>query len=259
MTQYLEYPTAQGPETFTANGGDNTLTLNGSSVNILYDVLTNTKGVSLSGTGFSYNNGTTTSSVTWNDLKSMVDRLASVSASSNSTTLNVTNKVIVTNGTNTLTLSSENNIRKILIGTNAGTSGQFLTSGGTGNLNWTTYTPSSSSIHASTEIVTSTTATNVTSSLDVNNPSGVVFFASNTGRPSARTYFLPAVTKAGYICQIRNNGGELWNISISDSQTGAFNGTTSKTTTVNSGGSLVVKYLGNIDVTGNGSTNVWIT
>ena len=114
MTQYLEYPTAQGPETFTANGGDNTLTLNGSSVNILYDVLTNTKGVSLTGTGFSYNNGTTTSSVTWADLKSMVDRLASVSAESDATSLHVTNKVVVTNGSNSLTLSSENNIENFL-------------------------------------------------------------------------------------------------------------------------------------------------
>ena len=257
MTQYLEYPTAQGPETFTANGGDNTLTLNGSSVNILYDVLTNTKGVSLTGTGFSYNNGTTTSSVTWADLKSMVDRLASVSAESDATSLHVTNKVVVTNGSNSLTLSSENNIRKLLIGTNAGTSGQVLTSGGTGNLSWANYTSSSSSIFASVDAITvSSNASPVTSLLAASNPVGFVFFANNTGRAFKRVYNLPTPTNAGYICAFRNNGGHPWIISAG---TGVIYGAGESTLEISASASFLLKYLGVVDVSGSGTAvHTWM-
>ena len=261
MTQFLEFPTAQGPETFTENDGNNTLTLSGSSVNILYDVLTNTKGVSLTGSGFTYNNGSTTSSVTWANLKTMSDLLTATALTTptDSTTLNVTNQMRVTNGSNTIILSTRNNVRQILINNNAGTSGQVLISGGTGNLAWGNYSASSSSIHASIESVTSTTSTNINSSLDINNPSGIVFFASNTGKATPRIYFLPLVVKAGYICHIKNNGGQAWTISMNAAQTGGFNGTESKTINLGSGSAVVVKYLGSIDVTGNGETNVWIT
>jgi hypothetical protein len=211
MTQYLEYPTAQGEETFISNGGANKVVLNGSSINILYDVLTNAKGVQLTGTGFTYNNGTTTTTVTWAELKSMANLLSALYDDGNPNTLTVSDQLSVTNsdGTASIVLSARDGVNQILLNGSAGTTGQFLTSGGLSGLTWTSLPPST--IHASVQVVSNANESPPITRLDINNPNGVVFINC---QPSLKTYYLPTGMKVGYMVSIRNNSGASWKLSV---------------------------------------------
>jgi hypothetical protein len=211
MTQYLEAPIAQGPETFSANGGENKVVLNGSSINILYDVLTNVKGVEFTGTGFNYNDGTTITSVTWANLKSMAALLPTLVASGDPEIITVTDQLRITNSqqTSSIVFSARGGVNQIFLNGSAGTTGQVLTNSGSTGLEWTTIP--TSTIHASVQIVSSTMPSPPVTTLDINNPNGFVFI---TAVPASPIYYLPTGMKAGYMVSIRNNSGSTWKISV---------------------------------------------
>ena len=139
---YLQYPTAQGSETFTGNSGNNQLVVGASSVQIGYDKLTTPKGIEITGAGFYYDNGDVISTTTWANLQTKVEAVAALAPATDATTLNVNDAITIQNGetpvgTNTIILSTSAGYNQLLLNDNAGTVGQVLTSGGEdGSLTW---------------------------------------------------------------------------------------------------------------------------
>jgi len=139
---YLEFPTAQGAETWTANSGNNELVVGAGSISIGYDVLTVPKGVAFSGQGFAYNNGTVVSNTTWSGLQTKIEAIQALAPASDSTTLNVNDAITIQNGesptaTNTIIISASAGDNQLLLNDDAGTAGYVLTSGGAdGSMTW---------------------------------------------------------------------------------------------------------------------------
>jgi hypothetical protein len=138
----LEFPTAQGAETWTANSGNNELVVGAGSISIGYDVLTVPKGVAFSGQGFAYNNGSVVSNTTWAGLQTKIEAIQALAPASDATTLNVNDAITIQNGespvgTNTIILSASAGDNQLLLNDDAGTAGYVLTSGGPdGSMTW---------------------------------------------------------------------------------------------------------------------------
>jgi len=139
---YLEYPDAQGAETFSSNAGDNTLVVGATELSIGYDKLTTPKGIALNGQGFAYDNGTAVSTTTWSGLQTKIEAIQALAPASDSTTLNVNNAITIQNGespigTNNIILSASAGDNQLLLNDDAGEVGYVLTSGGAdGSMTW---------------------------------------------------------------------------------------------------------------------------
>jgi hypothetical protein len=139
---YLEFPTAQGAETWTENSGNNELVVGAGSISIGYDLLTEAKGIAFSGQGFGYNDGTTTTNTTWSNLQIKVQAVSALAPAQDATTLNVNDAICIQNGespvgTNTIILSTSAGENQLLLNDSAGTEGYVLTSGGPdGSMTW---------------------------------------------------------------------------------------------------------------------------
>jgi hypothetical protein len=144
---YLEFPTAQGAETWTANSGNNELVVGAGSISIGYDLLTEAKGIAFSGQGFGYNDGTTTTNTTWSNLQTKVQAVSALAPAQDATTLNVNDAICIQNGesptgTNTIIISASAGDNQLLLNDSAGAEGQVLTSGGAdGSMTWETPNP----------------------------------------------------------------------------------------------------------------------
>ena len=139
---YLEFPDAQGAETFSSNAGDNTLVVGASELSIGYDKLSVPKGIAMNGQGFAFNNGTTVSTTTWAGLQTKIEAIQALAPASDSTTLNVNDAITIQNGesptaTNTIIISTSAGDNQLLLNDDAGTVGYVLTSGGAeGSMSW---------------------------------------------------------------------------------------------------------------------------
>jgi len=139
---YLEFPDAQGAETFSSNAGDNTLVVGASELSIEYDKLSVPKGIAMNGQGFAFNNGTTVSTTTWSGLQTKIEAIQALAPASDSTTLNVNDAITIQNGesptaTNTIIISASAGDNQLLLNDDAGTAGYVLTSGGAdGSMTW---------------------------------------------------------------------------------------------------------------------------
>lgn len=141
-TTYLEFPEAQGAETFTNNGGNNTLVVGASELSIGYDLLTVPKGIAFNGQGFAYNDGAVVSSTTWSGLQTKIEAIQALAPASDATTLNVNDAICIQNGetpvgTNNIIISTSAGDNQLLLNDSAGTLGYVLTSGGAdGSMTW---------------------------------------------------------------------------------------------------------------------------
>ena len=141
----LTYPTAQGAESWT--NGIRTTTIDNSGILIQNNpgILT---AIGFNANGIAYNDGFTTSTLTWPNFFVKQAAVAALSQASNSTTLNINKTLQIQNGETTLpptsfiSLDASGNLLRMNLcqdGTTAnyGTSGYVLKSGGaSGTLTW---------------------------------------------------------------------------------------------------------------------------
>lgn len=149
----LNFPYAQGAETFT-DGTDTLILDNGLATFSTIQSFVQS-GIGLNATGFAYDNGTTTDTVTWSNLVTKVQAIGAITATSTpvsppaqTITLNVNNTLQIQDGeTATLphpfiSLSADGGDLRMNLSPNGitnayGTAGQILTSGGSaGSLSW---------------------------------------------------------------------------------------------------------------------------
>ena len=70
--------TMEGPTISTLNAGDNTYGSGANGISILEDVLTTPNGITLNSVGISYDNGTTITSTSWDDISTRVAQLSAI-------------------------------------------------------------------------------------------------------------------------------------------------------------------------------------
>ena len=69
---------ADGPMTASLNAGDNTYASGANGISILEDVLTTPNGITMNSVGISYDNGTTITSTSWDDISTRVAQLSAI-------------------------------------------------------------------------------------------------------------------------------------------------------------------------------------
>ena len=144
----LNYPVAQGAETWTNGTATSIVESGGISLSVLNEGIL--QGVGLNGDGFGWNNGTTTTTISWDALSTKVQAVSALSSAYNASTLNVNNAVAIQNGETTgpptsfisftagddnlrLNLSPDGSFNPV----NFGTAGDVLHSGGaSGSMYW---------------------------------------------------------------------------------------------------------------------------
>ena len=140
---YLEFPVAQGPVSFVSSSNQTTIGAN--NLAILTNVGTTDNGIIFGANGLVYNGMTGPLGITWSNLATKIEAIASLTQATNATTLNINNTISIQNGetesvpTQTIVISADASGNRLALDGDYGTSGQILTSGGdAGSLSWTT-------------------------------------------------------------------------------------------------------------------------
>lgn len=138
---YLEYPEAQGAESFTS--GSNRTTIGSNNLAILKNVGVGDNGIIFGADGLIYNGFTGPLGITWANLATKIEAIQSLTQATNETTLNVNNSVSIQNGettslpTQTIVISADASGNRIALNGDYGTTGLVLSSGGNaGDLYW---------------------------------------------------------------------------------------------------------------------------
>jgi hypothetical protein len=144
-TEYLEFPVAQGAETFNYTANGNSVTLSEDGIAVLGGEFTTPFGIAFNNLGFEYDNGSVVNTISWETLQTKVAAVAPLSQAPNATTLAVNNAISIQNGETvdppltSMVLSAEMGINTLSLDGDKGTAGLVLTSGGpSGTLYWGT-------------------------------------------------------------------------------------------------------------------------
>jgi len=144
-TGFLEFPVAQGAETFNYTANGNSVTIGEDGIAVAGGEFATPFGIAFSNLGFAYNNGATTNTISWETLQTKVQAIAPVSQAPNSTTLAVNNAISIQDGETTdppvtsMVLSAAQGINTLSLNGDLGTAGQVLQSGGdAGTMYWGT-------------------------------------------------------------------------------------------------------------------------
>ena len=144
-TGFLEFPVAQGAETFNYTANGNSVTLSEDGIAVAGGEFTTPFGVAFNSLGFAYNNGATTSTVSWENIQTKIAAIQPISQAPNSTTLAVNNAISIQDGETTdppltsMLLSAAAGINTLSLNGDFGTAGQVLQSGGdAGTMYWGT-------------------------------------------------------------------------------------------------------------------------
>jgi len=146
-TQFLEFPNAQGPETFNYSANGNFITLSEDGISVATGEFSTITGIGFNAVGFAYNNGSTTNTISWDNLQTKVAAIQPISQAPDATTLAINSAISIQNGETTdppltsILLSATAGINTLSLNGDAGTAGLVLTSGGpSGDLYWGTNT-----------------------------------------------------------------------------------------------------------------------
>jgi hypothetical protein len=146
-TEYLEFPIAQGAETFNYTANGNSVTLSEDGIAVLGGEFTTPFGIAFNNLGFEYNNGAETNTISWQNLQTKVAAIAPISQAPDANTLAVNNAISIQNGetidppATSMVLSASMGINTLSLDGDKGTAGLVLTSGGpSGTMYWGTNT-----------------------------------------------------------------------------------------------------------------------
>lgn len=138
---YLEFPEAQGAESFTS--GSNRTTIGANNLAILKNVGVGDNGIIFGADGLVYNGTLGPLGITWSNLATKIEAIQSLTQATDATTLNVNNSISIQNGETTslpaqkIVISADATGNRISLNGDYGTAGLVLSSGGSaGDIYW---------------------------------------------------------------------------------------------------------------------------
>lgn len=142
-TGFLEFPVAQGAETFNYTANGNSVTLSEDGIAVAGGEFSTPFGVAFNSLGFAYNNGAVTNTISWENLQTKIQAIAPISQALDATTLAVNNAISIQDGETitppltSMVLSASGGINSLSLNGDVGTAGQVLVSGGSaGTMVW---------------------------------------------------------------------------------------------------------------------------
>jgi len=134
---YLLYPQAQGAVTFNYDPvSDTQASLGNNGLAITTNISTIPTGIAFGATGFAYDNGSSVSTISWDNLDTKIQAIASLSSAPNATTLAVNNAISIQNGETVdnpvqfIEMIADSSGNRLLLDGYAGNIGDVLVSGG---------------------------------------------------------------------------------------------------------------------------------